>query len=503
MPNAPSPGRLPLGQPVAVVDIGSNSVRLVVYEGLSRAPTPMFNEKALCGLGRGIATTGLLPRDGVEKALAAIRRFRLLCDAMQVGLIRAVATAAARDARNGPDFLAAVERALGVAPELLSGDREAELSALGVVCGVHDPDGIVADFGGGSLELVDVGRIGIGRRTSHRLGGIALLEASGESVKKAQKITRDMLSACPVLNEVRGRTVYAVGGTFRALARLHVRQRGYPLNVMHGYTIPARDAVEFLRLVERINADNLDSINVVNIGRRPLLAYGAVVLDEIMRRGKPKDIVISATGVREGLIYEMLGKAEREGDPLIVAARDLNRLRARAPAHAAELIAWTDAFFATLPFDETEGEKRLRHAACLLSDIGWRAHPDYRGEQTLNVIAHAAFVGLDHPGRAYLALTAFYRYAGLSEEGPSPRLRELATTRQIDRARVLGAAFRVAYLLSAAMPGVLGRTAVSLHAGRLTLRLPADLADLAGERILSRLKSLARLMGAIPQVDVR
>ncbi|MFI5011186.1 MAG: exopolyphosphatase [Hyphomicrobiales bacterium] len=483
----------------AVVDIGSNSVRLVVFEKVSRAPFVQFNEKALCGLGRAVRSTGRLADDSVAKALGSIARFRTLCAQMQVTQARVVATAAARDAQNGPEFLARVHDLMGVKPELLSGEREAELSALGVICGLHEPDGVAGDLGGGSLELVSLEQEGVGEGTSLKLGGLALMDEAGGSLKKAEKIVRDALEGCGVMRLVKGRPFYAVGGTFRALARLHIGQRAYPLHVMHGYAIPVRDVLEFVKLVERVNAETLDSIASVNVARRPLLAYGALVLDEIIRIGKPKEVVISATGVREGLVYEQLSQEERASDPLIVAARELNEGRARDPAHAVDLIAWADAFFATLPFDETQGEARLRHAACLLSDISWRAHPDYRGEQSLNTIAYAPFFGVDHQSRAYLALAVYFRHAGFSTDArAAPSIRELASARGLDRARVLGAAFRVASLIAAGMPGVLGKTPLVLEGGRLVLTLPATLGALAGERLMGRMKTLGRLLGREP-----
>jgi exopolyphosphatase/guanosine-5'-triphosphate,3'-diphosphate pyrophosphatase len=237
----------------------------------------------------------------------------------------------------------------------------------------------------------------------------------------------------------------------------------------------------------------------VNVARRPLLAYGALVLDEIIRIGKPKEVVISATGVREGLVHEQLSPEQRALDPLIVAAEELNAGRARDPAHAHDLIAWSDGFFATLPFDETRAEARLRHAACLLSDISWRAHPDHRGEQSLNTIAHAALFGVDHQSRAYLALAVYFRHAGFSSDTRgTPSIRELASARGLDRARVLGAAFRVASLIAAGMHGVLGRTPLTLEGGRLVLTVPAALSTLAGERLMSRMKTLGRLLGREP-----
>jgi exopolyphosphatase / guanosine-5'-triphosphate,3'-diphosphate pyrophosphatase len=496
---SPSSRRVPRGERFAVVDIGSNSVRLVVFEKVSRSPVVQFNEKALCGLGRAVRSTGRLAEDSVAKALGSIARFRTLCAQMKVTQARVVATAAARDAQNGSDFLERVHELMGVEPELLSGEREAELSALGVVCGLHEPDGVAGDLGGGSLELVSLKKEKIGEGTSLKLGGLTLMDEAGGSLKKAEKIVRDTLEACPVMRLLKGRPFYAVGGSFRALARLHIGQRAYPLQVMHGYVIPVRDAVEFVKLVERVNADTLDSIASVNVARRPLLAYGALVLDEIIRIGKPKEVVISATGVREGLVYEQLSQEERAFDPLIVAAQELNEARARDPGHAADLISWSDGFFATLPFDETPGEARLRHAACLLSDIGWSAHPDYRGEQSLNTVAHAPLFGVDHQSRAYLALAVYFRHAGFSTDARgTPSIRELASARGLDRARVLGAAFRVASLIAAGMPGVLGHTPLVLEGGRLVLTLPAALGTLAGERLMSRMKTLGRLLGREP-----
>lgn len=490
-----APGRLVAGAPVAVIDIGSNSVRLVVYERLSRSPTPIFNEKASCGLGREVATTRRLNADAVEKTFGLLRRFRALCDHMGVGRLHVLATAAARDATNGPDFIAQCSAICRTEVELLSGRREAQLSALGVISGVHRANGVVGDLGGGSLELADLHGHRIGAGLTYQLGGLALQDASGRSLKKAEKIVKEALSDSTHLEHLQGRAFYAVGGTWRALTRLHMWQRGYPLHVMHGYVLPAKEALEFCRLVRRVPTDTLSKIEMVAEVRRPLLAYGALVLEHIIRIGKPESIHVSALGVREGLLYEALSEEEQRADPLIAAASELNWLRSRSPRHGEELAEWTDRFMASTGIDESVEEKRLRHAACLLADIGWRAHPDYRGEQSLNIIAHAAFIGVDHPGRAFLALSIFYRHVGLIDDELSPRIRELVTTRLLDRARILGAAMRVAYLVSASMPDTLPSTPLTVDRGKLVLHLPGEFAQLAGERIASRLKTLARLIG--------
>ena len=494
-------GRLDHGPPVGVIDIGSNSVRLVVYEGLTRSPTPIFNEKVLAGLGREVQTTKLLAPDAVDKALAALRRFRTLCDRIDVPSLWVVATAACRDAKNGKAFVDEAERICRTRIEVISGKREAELSALGVVSGFHKPDGIMGDLGGGSLELTDVRGHRVQPGITLPLGGLALQDVSKKSIKKAEKLVKKALGEVRLLEGGKGRSFYAIGGTWRSLARLHMWQKGYPLHVMHGYVIPAKEAYEFSGLVHRVDTETLSQIEAVADARRPLLSYAALVLEHLIDMARPKDIVISALGVREGLLYSMLDAEERREDPLIAAAQELNVLRSRSPAHGQELITWTDRFMASTGIEETAEERRLRHAACLLGDIGWRAHPDYRGEQSLNIIANAAFVGIDHPGRAYLALAVFFRHVGLIDEEVSPRLRELASTRVLDRARVLGAALRVAYLVSASTTGVLPKTPMVVERGRLVLRFENGLKTLAGERVFVRLRQLARLIGREPVME--
>lgn len=495
-----APGRLAALKPVAVVDIGSNSVRLVAYEGLSRTPTPIFNDKAMAGLGRGVATTGKLNEQGVERALEALKRFRVLCDAMDISDVHVVATAAARDASNGAAFLKAARKAIGARIELLSGEREAELASLGVICGFQNPDGVVGDMGGGSLEVNRVKNGRVGRGVSLPLGGLALIDMSGDSPKKAVKLVRQHLARIPWLDQIRDKPFYAVGGTWRSLAQLHMAQRNYPLNVMHGYEITARDASDFAALVERVSADALVGIDTISSGRRPLLAYGAVVLEQIIRYAKPSRVIISALGLREGVLFDRLSDKIKKRDALIEAARDLNMLRSRAPQHGEELSLWTDRFMRSTGIDETAEEKRLRHAACLLGDIGWRAHPDYRGEQSLNIIANAAFAGIDHPGRAFLAMANFFRHTGESDLSIS--LRQLANARLLDRAHILGAAMRVAYVLSAAMPDVLPNAPMVCRKDRLVLTLPRRLAPLGNARVLGRMKNLGRLIGRAPEIKV-
>ena len=482
---------------VAVIDIGSNSVRLVIYETMARSLVTVFNEKALCGLGREVQSTGLLAPDAVAKALTSLRRFRALCRIQKVGRVYAIATAACRDASNGPDFITKAERICGVPIQILSGPREAKLSALGVVSGIHNPDGIVGDLGGGSLELIDVHGNRVRSGVTLPLGSLALQDLSHKSLKRAERIVKNELSDVAQLKAGRGRAFYAVGGTWRALARIHIVQSDYPLKVMHGYTIPAAEALDFARRLRRLAAaDMLANIEIIADARRPLLTYAALVLEYIIRVARPKTIVFSTFGVREGLLYEMLPQQERAKDGFICAAQTLNQLLSRSARHAEELVAWTDRFVRVVKLRETDEDRRLRHAACLLSDIGWRVHPDHRGEETLSLITNGNFGSINHQGRAFVALSVFYRYAGLSEENEPPAaVRELVPPAMNERARVLGAAFRVAHLISAARTGVLPATHFRSRGRKLMLVFEHQMVDLVADRVGSRFKQLARLVG--------
>ncbi len=488
--------------PVAVVDIGSNSVRLIVYDGATRAPAPIYNEKVLCGLGRTIATTGKLAADGVNRALRELRRFRALIDQLEADRVKVIATAAAREAENGAEFIAQAERVLGRHITVLSGTMEAELAALGVVSGIYAADGFAGDLGGGSLELIDVRGGRLSDAVTMPLGGLRLIDASGGSLKKARELVDAEFAAVPWLEKGRGRDFYAIGGTWRALARLHMTQTNYPLSVMHNYRISAEEALKFSALLDHQSQSSLAGIRDISSARRETVPYGALVLERLIKQMKPRSVVISVLGIREGLLYSLLSEEEREKDPMLEACANLARQRSRSIDNAYELCDWTDALFRAPGPVETPEQKRLRYAACLLSDIGWRAHPDYRGAQSLNLVAHGDFVGVDHPGRAFLALTAYYRNEGLVKDDLSQRLVELVDKDTLKRARILGAAFRAAHMVAAAMPGVLPNTPLSYEGNRLIWLLPEPYSNLEGERVERRFKALANLLDREPEIRV-
>lgn len=482
-------------EPIGVIDIGSNSVRLVVYEGAVRSPTPLFNEKVLCGLGRSVASTGSLAPDAVERAIHALRRFRTIAHVLDVKNLIVIATAAVREAQNGAEFLREGEEACGCKIEVLSGETEARLAAQGIMMGFVDPDGVAGDLGGGSLELIDLSKGKLRDAVTLPLGGLRLIDTTGNKLEKAVDIIDENLSRVPWLKQGQGRAFYAVGGTWRSLAKLHMETTNYPLRVMQGYAVPTRTAQDFAESVRR--SKKPQGFPGIARARREVLPFGALVLERLLRQLQPSEVIFSVFGIREGLIYGLLPEVEKTKDPLLSFCEDYAAIRSRSLEHAHELCRWTDALFTLPELAETPQEQRLRYAACLMSDVGWRAHPDYRGEQSLNTIAHAGLGGVDHADRIFLALSIFHRHESSEDGGEalSDRLRALVTRRAQKRARIIGSAIRTAHMLSIGMAGVIDETPLSYDGSNLVLTIPNSYAGLDGERLRRRFEQLAALVG--------
>ncbi len=491
-------GRFTELEPIAVVDIGSNSVRLVVYEGAVRAPFPLFNEKVLCGLGRSQAANGALDQESISRSLTTLRRFKALARNAGAKIVHAIATAAVRDAPNGDAFIADAEHALGAPIDILSGDREAELAANGIRMGFVDPDGIVGDLGGGSLELVDLQPSGIASAVTMPLGGLRLLNKTKGKLAKTPALIKQEFDNALWLKAGRDRKLFAIGGTWRALAKLQMEDVGAPLRVMHSYSVSSSDMIAFCdKVLAAKEPGDVKGWESLSRSRRETLPYGALVLRQLIQKTRTNGVVFSIFGIREGLLYSYLSTYEQAKDPLVAFCEDFARLRARSTKYAHELCRWTDKLFERAGVDETPEEQRLRRCACLISDVEWRAQADHRGEQANYVLAHAPSTGTDHNGRQFLALTIYFRHAGRGEtrgEELSGRLREYIESRYLERARLVATAIRVAHMFSIGLPGIIEDIDIVVENGRLELQVPRAQADLDGERPRRRLASLGTML---------
>jgi len=476
----------------AVVDLGSNSVRLVVYEGNCRNPVAIFNEKAVLRLGRGLQSTGRLNEDGMSQAFTVLHRYHAVARAMGAGPIEVLATAAVRDARNGADFVAGLQARLpGVPILVLSGTQEAELSAMGVLCGIPSADGILADIGGGSLEVVRLehGTRGVSQTLS--LGAIRLAERAGNDPVRARAIAEADLAMVPWLVEGSGGDLYLVGGAWRTLARIHMAQTGYPLHMVHHYTISREEARDLTGVIAGAGRRALERLPGLSRRRIDDLPYAAVVLRRVLRATGARRVVFSASGLREGWYMQRMPPAIRNDDPLLAAGRELAARLGRDVNLPPALLAWTDPLFPA----ETGESRRLREAACWMSDIGSHDHPEFRAEQAFLRVLRQPGIGLDHHARAFLALAIAMRYEVDAEAGFLRPARLLLDVSNAHRAEVLGVALRLAYTLSAGTPDLLAGTALRLSGSRLILRLREDSGVFAGESVVRRLDRLAQAVG--------
>lgn len=491
----------PCVPPLAVIDIGSNSVRLVVYEGGRRAPATLYNEKEICGLGRALSLDGRLDDASMASALAALSRFAALARNMGVGAVDAVATAAVREAANGDAFVAEAQIVLGAPVTVLSGAQEADLAAGGVLFGMPEADGVVGDLGGGSLELVDVVDGRAGRGQTFPLGALRLSVMAGDRCALTGHIDATLAGA-GLLCRLEARTLYVVGGAGRALARLHMEEVGYPLRLIEGYTLAAGQMRALAQDVSRLAPETLRALTSVSPSRLKTLPYGALVFDRLLKLAKPARIVFSAHGLRDGVVLSHLPKVIAAEDPLLSAARELGGLRSRSFAHVMELCDWMDPLFSASGAPETAAERRLRQAACLLSDIAWRVNPDTRAERALELITIGAFAGVDHPGRAFIALAVFHAHEHRLELPAAVAVAGFIGEADGRRARTIGTAVRLANTLSAATGGIVPRTRLACDGTQVNLTLPGDLAALAGRRLNKHLGHLATTLGCKGQVRV-
>ena len=477
--------------PYAIVDIGSNSVRLVVYDQLGRAPLPRFNEKSLCRLGEDLARTGAIPAEGFRRTVQAARRFRAIAEAMGAARIDVTATEAIRRASNGPALAAAIAEESGLEVRILSGAEEARFAALGVISGFFRPVGLVGDMGGGSLEVAEALDDRVGERwVSMPLGALPvealLAEGASEARRRVDAMLRDNLPSALAMP-----TFYAVGGGWRAFAKAHMEAVGAPVRVVHGYALGAEEARGFAKSLLRLTPERLAASPGVPERRARTLPAAAFMLDRVLKRLSPDRVVFSALGLREGLLYSQLSEAERYLDPLVEGAQLVGLPLARVPDFAPALVPWTAALFP----GEAPAQTRLRVAVCALSDIAWRDHPDLRAEEGFRRLLQFPFIGVDHAERVFVAAAIHARYVGRPDApylSPAINLLSPASRR---RAQILGRAILLAYRFSGGAPAMLAGARLNVEAGRVVLEVAAAARAPDSEVVGDRLRLLAAALG--------
>ncbi|MGI9508097.1 MAG: hypothetical protein ACR2QJ_01955 [Geminicoccaceae bacterium] len=475
----------------AVIDVGSNSVRLVVYDRLGRAPLPRFNEKSLCGLGDGLAERGELADGAIEQTLHALHRYTAVAEAMEVGRIDVIATEAVRRASNGSALVGAIKQRTGLETQILSGEEEARFAALGVISGFHRPKGMVGDLGGGSLDMAEVVDDQVGdRRISLPIGALPITLKMSEDAAAAKRLVDESLRAelTPLLAFP---TFYAVGGGWRALARVHMSMTDAPVKISHGYSIDADEARAFAKSVRRMDRVTVAALPNVPTRRVKTLCAAALIMDRVLKRLKPDRVIFSALGLREGWLHEQLSEKDRKLDPLIEGAHAFGAPRSRIPAFSAALVRWTDSLFPA----ETDDERRLRVAAASLSDIAWSDHADVQARLSFERVLQFPFVGLDHTERVYLAAVIHARYDGkVDDPGLSPAI-GLLTSHQCHRAQILGRSMLLGHRFSGSVPEILDASRINIEQDRVSLEVSDTESVPDSDAVRSRLRSLAKVIG--------
>ncbi|MBL9057765.1 MAG: Ppx/GppA family phosphatase [Rhodobacteraceae bacterium] len=481
---------------VGVVDVGSNSVRMVVFDGAARSPAYFYNEKIMCGLGKGLAETGRLNPDGRRRALAALKRFSLLAKGMGIETLTVVATAATREAEDGPEFQLQVLRETGLKLWVIDGGEEARLSAQGVLLGWPEARGIVCDMGGNSMELARIGDGKVGRRVSTPLGPFRLQQVADTPKKRATHIDR-ILKECQAELKSEGERIYLVGGSWRVIARLDMERRNYPLTVLHEYRMTPKGLIDTLDWIATSDLAVLRARTGTSPERMELVPQACEVLRELIAMFKPSEIDVSAYGIREGLLYEQMPDRLRQRDPLIEAARMAEQLSSRMPGFGKKLFEFLEPLFKGI----SDERLRLIKAACLLHDTTWRAHPDYRAEACFDNATRANLGGLDHPGRVFLGLALLHRYKNSRAGSRMERLFTLLTEDELQEAEVLGKALRFGAMFSVGDPARAGRLVWQPKKRVLELHLTEDGRGLFGEVAQARFTALALALKATTRLE--
>jgi exopolyphosphatase/guanosine-5'-triphosphate,3'-diphosphate pyrophosphatase len=483
----------PEGRQAAVIDVGSNSVRLVIYRVDGRALWTVYNEKVIAGLGRDLPATGRLSAEGVEAAIQALRRFRAVLDGWAAEEVVTAATAAVREAADGRAFLKRVLDETGLEVRILSGEEEARFAALGVICGQPDAEGVVGDLGGSSLELVRLNGMANIEGVTLPLGPFALGAPKALDPDRIRRVIDEHLARHA--NRFASPEFHAVGGAWRNLALLHMQLADYPLHVAHQYEIARGDALELARFVQRQSRSSLERIEGLSKKRFDTLPYAAAVLDRLIERLGVDRIVVSAYGVREGLLLDAMPPEVRQLDPLIEGCEALTAQRGSTPELGHALEAWVAPLFERLPPLFEGRDEVLVAAACRLADLGSRLHPDHRADLAFEQVLRAPLAGMDHAERCFLAYVAFSRHSAAPQPPDASTINRMLTQERRQRARALGSAIRLGCDLSGRNPRLLEKSSLAIQSDRLALRALLGWEDmLLGEQTLRRAQTVAQAL---------
>jgi exopolyphosphatase/guanosine-5'-triphosphate,3'-diphosphate pyrophosphatase len=382
---------------------------------------------------------------------------------------------------------------------IIGGDEEARLSALGVVSGFPHADGVVGDLGGGSLELIDVDDGTLGAHITMPVGPLRLGDVEPGKRRKLAAVIDGHLDGADWISAMQGRTLYAVGGAWRSVAKAHMAATAYPIEVIHGYTIGREALSGFLSTLARCSKKTIRATPGISRRRAETMPTAALVLQRVLARGKPDRVVFSAFGLREGCVFDRLPESEREKDPLLVAAVSIARETNRFAPPAETVFNWLKPLFGEFaPRDE-----RLVRALCMLSDLAWAEHPSYRGEHAFLRVSRLPVAGLDHADRVFLGLGTLARYSGHVQLEAAKKVEDLLDPGRRTLAVQVGLALRLGLTLSGGATSLLRRTRIEARDDGFALTIAPEAVVLVGEVVERRVQALAEALKRPVMLSVR
>ena len=476
----------------AVIDIGSNTVRLVVYSGPPRAPVVWLNEKVTAKLGRDLAETGKIPEKAFDLAHRGLARFAAILEDIGIREVHCVATAAVRDAENGQDVVKAAKK-LGLDVEVLSGEEEAITSAYGVIGAFPGAEGVVADLGGGSLELVAISNGEASEGVSLPLGTLRLPALREKGEEKFQKAIEKELKAAGWATSHPG-PLYMVGGTWRAMANYAMHRDDYPLTDPHAFHLTTREADRIAKQLATSDPDALRKISGISSSRAAGLPDAAAMLRPVLEKLAPDGLVFSSWGLREGLLYRQLSEAARGQDPLLAAVAQFTEPRGSSLTNATRIVAWT----AAVAGNGGNGNERLRLAATLMAMAAARLEPNMRLDHCFDWAMHKRWLGLDHRGRAMLGAAL---RAACGKPEPTNELRRLASEDDLRDAAGWGLAIRLCRRLGSGSRLSLLTSRLRVEDNTLVLWIDKERAQLASDGVAGDLRNLANWLDLEHRLD--
>lgn len=462
----------------AVIDIGSSTMRLVVYdEGLY--PHLFLNHKVRIRFamekGKG---DFYLDDERMDRAINALKWFLWVCEQSSVKTVVATATSAVREAKNGGEFVENIRQQTGLHVEVISGEVEARLSAEGGVTSLPDASGLVMDLGGGSLDICETDTKG--DFASLPLGVLSLQKLSGHDPYKAVEILKDALKKVDWFANKNMRDLVALGSGMRSIASLHMTECDYPMHILHDYSIEKNEAIAYCDkfLKGEINPKVLHLAK----GYEDVMPYRAAALSALLQSGQFERVRFASFGIREGVFFSQIEQGGVGDDPLLSYARDISERDGRGIAYARQVAKWAHKILPKVPY-------RLLKAAALFSDIAWREQYIYRASTTFEIVYGSPFVACSHSDRAKLALMAYFAHDDDLKAEYQKRVNGLVTSEEFAQAKRVGALFHLASFLDPGARGILHNFNLQQKAdGSFEILGPEPFMKMQSESVAKRLE---------------